>query len=159
MTAGHAHRYHSRVVWQGSTGVGYADYDRTHHASTPPAEGQMRLSADAPFRGDPGLQNPEQLLLVAASSCQLLTFLAMAARAGLDVLAYEDEAEAVMPVASSPMRITRVVLRPRILVGPSVDPQQVQQLVARAHDDCYIANTLSAEVAVEPVIEQAGSAT
>ncbi|PZS32371.1 MAG: osmotically inducible protein OsmC [Pseudonocardiales bacterium] len=149
------HRYESHLVWQGSTGVGYAGYPREHRVLTPPSGTELRLSADPAFRGDPALPNPEQLLLAAASSCQLLSFLALAALAGVDVVAYEDDAEAVMPEDQTPVRITRIVLRPQIVVAAGVDIDQVRQLVSQAHDTCYVANTLNAEVVIEPAIEHA----
>src|SRR3712207_835568 len=111
------HRYRSSLTWRGSTGVGYDDYDRSHHVTTPPAEAGLELSSDPAFRGDPALANPEQLLVAAASSCQLLSFLAYAARSRIDVVAYEDDADAVMPKDSKPMRITHITLRPRIVVA------------------------------------------
>ncbi len=122
---------------------------------TPPATAEMVLSADPSFAGDSALHNPEQLLLAAASSCQLLSFLALAANAGIDVVHYEDDAEAVMPVTTERMRITRLILRPHIAVAAGTDLTQVADLVTAAHEGCYIANTLSAEVSVEPAIEQA----
>ena len=109
----HPHTYTSRLSWQGSTGVGYDAYDRTHRIATPPADGELVLSSDPAFRGSPALTNPEQLLLAAASSCQLLSYLAMAARSRIDVLSYDDEADAVMPEDVRPVRITRITLRPR----------------------------------------------
>lgn len=147
------HRYRSQLRWQGSTAVGYASYQRAHRVETPPSETEFRLSADAAFRGDPALPNPEQLLLAAASSCQLLSFLALAAQAGIDVVAYSDDAEAIMPAGRTPMRITQVVLRPRIVVAPGADLDQVRQLVEQAHDGCYIANSLTAEVVLDPAVE------
>jgi len=62
-----------------------------------------------------------QLEVLAAASCQLLSFLAVAARARLDVVAYEDDAEGVMPEGDHPVRLTRIVLRPRIVLaaGPT----------------------------------------
>ncbi|MDP9384571.1 MAG: OsmC family protein [Actinomycetota bacterium] len=146
------HLYRSRLSWRGSTGAGYDDYDRTHHVSIEPARLELVLSSDAAFRGDPDLGNPEQLLLAAASSCQLLSFLAYAARSRIDVIAYEDEAKAVMPEDQEPIRITRITLRPRIVVA-SGDPDRVRRLVDKAHDACFIANTLNAEMVIEPTIE------
>jgi organic hydroperoxide reductase OsmC/OhrA len=142
------HHYRSHLAWTGSTAAGYRGYDRTHQVRTPPAPGDLRVSADPAFRGDPEVHNPEQLLLAAASSCQLLSFLALAARAGIDVLAYEDDAEAQMPAAIERMRITRVILRPRITVAAGTDHDQ-------GHEGCYIANTLNAEMLIEPTIETA----
>ena len=151
----HTHSYTSVLSWRGSTGVGYDAYDRTHRVVTPPASGELELSSDPAFRGTANLANPEQLLLAAASSCQLLSFLAMAARSRIDVLAYDDEAEAVMPEAVRPVRITRITLRPRIVVADVVDLEKARKLVGRAHAACYIANTVNAEIVLEPVIEHA----
>ena len=85
--------------------------------------GQLKLSADATFRGvcGPDRVVPEQRPLAAASSCQLLSFLAMAANAGVDVMHYEDDAEAVMPEVRDRMRITRIVLRPDMVVAAGTD--------------------------------------
>ena len=80
----------------------------------------LDVSADPAFLGDPTLLNPEQLLLLAAVSCQLLSFLAVAARARLDVVEYRDDADAEMPEDDLPVRITRINLRPRITVRGEV---------------------------------------
>jgi organic hydroperoxide reductase OsmC/OhrA len=118
----------------------------------PPAPGVITLSSDPAFLGDAERPNPEQLLLAAASSCQLLSFLAIAARSRVDVLAYDDEAEAIMPEETKPMRISQITLRPRIIAAAS-DPDRVRRLVDRAHHDCFIANTVNAEIRIEPTIE------
>src|SRR5215210_5409038 len=149
----HVHVYRSALSWEGSTGVGYEAYERSHSVILAPTEAELALSSDAAFRGDADRTNPEQLLLAAASSCQLLSFLALAARSRVDVLAYEDSAEAVMPDDAKPMRITRITLRPRIVVGNSSDRDRVTRLVERAHHECFIANTLNAEIDIQPVIE------
>ena len=84
----HTHTYRTELAWVGSTGVGYDAYDRAHRVDAAPAEAALDLSSDPAFRGDPARLNPEQLLVAAASSCQLLSFLAVAARARLDVVGY-----------------------------------------------------------------------
>ena len=154
--ATHVHTYRSQLTWEGSTAVGYEHYERAHRVVMPPAEGDLKLSSDAAFLGDGRLANPEALLLAAASSCQLLEFLAIAARSRIDVLSYSDEAEAVMHEDVQPMRITRIVLRPRIVVAEGSPVERVERLVHKAHDQCYIANTLNAEMALEPEIHVTG---
>lgn len=153
----HAHTYRARLSWQGSTADGYEAYDRTHRVVVPPADDELVLSSDPAFHGNGRLPNPEQLLVAAASSCQLLMFLAIASRSRIDVLAYEDDAKAVMPEDEKPMRITRITLRPRITVAAGDDLARVRRMVERAHDGCYIANTLNAEIVVEPIIEHGAS--
>ncbi len=148
----HTHAYQARLLWRGSTGAGYDSYERTHRVAVPPADGELVLSSDPAFHGDAHLPNPEQLLLASASSCQMLMFLAIAARSRIGVLAYTDDAEAIMPEDQKPMRITRITLRPRIVVAAGADLDRVRRLVERAHDRCFIANTLTAETVVDPTI-------
>ena len=153
---GKTHNYSSRLEWNGATADGYDHYDRTHTVSSPPAPARLKLSSDPAFRGAAELQNPEQLLLVAASSCQLLSFLAIMARARLNVVAYTDEASAVMPEDSARMHIPRTRRRPRLGGAAPGAEDRVRRYVGLAHDECFIANSLSAEIVIEPRIEAAG---
>ncbi|HEY2332396.1 MAG TPA: OsmC family protein [Acidimicrobiales bacterium] len=147
------HRYEVSCTWSGSTGLGYDHYDRAHDA-TATASGAvaLRLSGDASFGGDPRLLNPEQLLVLAASSCQLLSFLAIAARARIDVVDYHDVAEGFMPEDEPPIRITRIDLRPRITLAAPVPEARVLRLVDLAHRECYIANSLRTDIVITPTI-------
>jgi organic hydroperoxide reductase OsmC/OhrA len=90
--------------------------------------------------------------VLAASSCQLLSFLAVAARARIDVIEYRDDADGEMPEDDLPMRVTRITLRPRITIRGDVDDARVRHLVEVAHRECFIANSLTTEVVVEPGI-------
>jgi organic hydroperoxide reductase OsmC/OhrA len=103
-------------------------------------------------RGDPAVLNPEQLLLMAASSCQMLWFLHLAAKARIDVVSYEDEATALMPEDDEPTRITEIALRPRIVVNGDASEERVRKLVETAHDYCYVANSLNSDVTIEPTV-------
>ncbi|HEY5156025.1 MAG TPA: OsmC family protein [Acidimicrobiales bacterium] len=147
------HRYTALTAWEGSTGVGYDDYQRAHEVAVPPALAGLALSSDPAFLGDPTRLNPEQLLLAAATSCQLLAFLAVAARARVDVVGYRDEASAEMPEDDLPMRLTRIVLRPHIRVRGAVTVERIEHLVEVAHRECFIANSLRSEMVIEPTIE------
>ncbi len=147
------HSYKTTLDWSGSTGSGYDEYSRTHRVELGGVSGGLVLSSDAAFLGSSELANPEQLLLAAASSCQLLAFLALTARSRVDVLAYRDSAEAIMPEDITPMRITAITLRPQIAVNAGTDPERVKRLVEKAHQGCFIANSLNTDVSLEPTIE------
>jgi organic hydroperoxide reductase OsmC/OhrA len=149
------HRYTASCAWHGSTAAGYDAYDRRHQATSPPAPESLELSSDPAFRGDAALLNPEQLLVMAAASCQLLSFLAVAARARIDVVDYQDVAEGEMPEADRPIRITRITLRPRITVRGAVDDERIHHLVEVAHRECFVSSSLNTEVAVEPDVMRA----
>lgn len=147
------HHYRAASSWSGSTAAGYRTYDRTHEAGAAPSTAVLTLSSDPAFLGDPGHLNPEQLVVIAASSCQLLSFLAVAARARLDVRDYRDDASATMPEADHPIRLAEIVLRPRIVLAAGPSEQRVRHLVEVAHRECFIANSLATPVRVEPVVE------
>jgi organic hydroperoxide reductase OsmC/OhrA len=149
------HRYATSLSWTGSTADGYESYTREHHVSAPPARDELRLSSDPHFRGDADRLNPEQLVVAAASSCQLLSFLARAARARVEVLDYSDDAEGTMDEADQPMWIQRIVLRPRIVVAAGTSEERVRKLVDSAHHGCFVANSLKTAIEVEATIEVA----
>jgi organic hydroperoxide reductase OsmC/OhrA len=144
------HRYQTRLRWTGSTGLGWERYDRTHTVLAPPAEQEIRLTTGE-AKGDAAVLNPEQLVVMAASSCQMLMFLHLASKARIDVVAYEDHAAAVMPADEG--RITELTLRPRIVIAGDASEERVRKLVDAAHEHCYIANTLRSEMKMEPTVE------
>jgi organic hydroperoxide reductase OsmC/OhrA len=146
------HRYETRLRWTGSTGLGWEGYDRAHSATAPPAEQEIRLTTGESL-GDPAILNPEQLLVMAASSCQMLSFLHVAAKARIDVVEYEDAATGLMPDDVKPLHITQVTLRPRIAIEGEADEERVRNLVQIAHDYCFIANSLNSDMTIEPQIE------
>jgi organic hydroperoxide reductase OsmC/OhrA len=145
------HAYLSLLQWEGSTASGIRGYSRTHSVIAPPAVQRLALSADPAFRGDPDLLNPEQLLLTAASSCQLLSFLGEAARAGVEILSYEDEASACLDTERGRLDAIRLAVTVRVAAG--TDPEAVRELTARAHRACYVANSLAVPVDIETVVE------
>ena len=151
------HLYNARCRWRGDTGLGYEHYDRSHSAEAPPATQRLTVTTGEAL-GDPSQLNPEQLVVMAASSCQLLWFLHVAAKARVEVIEYEDEAEGEMPEDDPPVRLTRIVLRPRIVVRPGPSEERIQQLAELAHEHCYIANSLTTEVLLEPRVEFAADA-
>jgi organic hydroperoxide reductase OsmC/OhrA len=150
----HVHTYAITCAWHGSTGIGYDDYDRTHTINTADgtADTEVTLTSDPAFRGNPALLNPEELLVMAASSCQLLSFLAVAARARVDVVDYRDVAEGTMPGDLRPMWITEIALHPNITVRGHVSEDRIRHLCEVAHDECFIANSVRTEITVEPTI-------
>lgn len=101
---------------------------------------------------DAAAVDPEEALTAAVSSCHMLFFLDFAARAGFVVDRYLDEAVAVMGKDErGKTAITRVTLRPAVtFVGGAPDTAALDALHHRAHEACYIANSIRADVRVEP---------
>lgn len=99
----------------------------------------------------PGAVDPEQMLVAALSACHMLTFLHKAREAGFVVAAYRDRAEGVMAAnAEGRMAVARVVLRPEITYqGGDPDAATRERLHHAAHEECFIANSVTTEVVVE----------
>lgn len=100
---------------------------------------------------DAAAVDPEEALVAAVSSCHMLFFLDFAARAGLVVDRYTDHAVAVMGRDErGRTSILEVRLRPAILfIGRAPDPAAMHALHHQAHEACYIANSIRAEIRVE----------
>jgi organic hydroperoxide reductase OsmC/OhrA len=104
-----------------------------------------------PFSNPAGV-DPEEALVAALASCHMLFFLDFARRAGFVVDSYDDDAEGVM--ATGPdgrVWMARVTLKPRIVFAGDKRPRraEVDALHHRAHEACYIANSVKSEVRVE----------
>ncbi|MEU3959545.1 OsmC family protein [Streptomyces buecherae] len=146
----HTHRTHPH--WDGSTADGVRGSSRDHTAVAPPAAARVDLSADPAFRGDPDRLNPEQLVVMAASSCQMLSFLGAAARAGMTVLGYDDEASSHLDPTAEPPRLAAIRLRVTVRVAAGTGPARVREIAERAHRSCYVANSLSVPVEVATTV-------
>jgi len=143
------HRVH--VAWErGGVDFGYESYPRDHRWRF---EGGVEVPGTAApaFRGDPKRVDPEAAFVAALSSCHMLTFLAIASRKRLVVDAYEDEATGFLEKNDAgKLAMTRVVLRPRVaFAGAAPSAETVADLHARAHHECFIANSVRTEVSVE----------
>ena len=96
--------------------------------------------------------DPEEALVAAVSSCHMLWFLDLARRAGHAPSSYDDEAAGTLDKCDDgKVRITRVMLRPKIAwAGTAPETARLEALHHQAHEACFIANSITAEVVVEP---------
>ncbi|MHB8634894.1 MAG: OsmC family protein [Fimbriimonadaceae bacterium] len=148
------HFYRTRVTWTGGASgpaVSYESYSRAFRVDMA-GKASIEASADPSYRGDAALVNPEEMLVASISGCHLLTYLALAVRARMDVISYEDEAEGIMQMESGKMKVTDVILRPSIVLGPGADLDKAQALHDQAHDQCFIANSVTCDIRVEAMI-------
>ena len=100
---------------------------------------------------DPAGVDPEEAFVASLSSCHMLVFLDFARREGWVVDAYVDAAEGVLEKrGDGKMAMTRVTLRPKVTwfgTWPSADV--IADLHHRAHEACFIANSVTTDVSVE----------
>jgi organic hydroperoxide reductase OsmC/OhrA len=98
--------------------------------------------------------DPEEAFVASLSSCHMLTFLDLARRAGFVIDSYEDHAEGLMEKnAAGRLWMARVTLRPRIVFsGQLPSPDELAHLHHDSHDMCFIANSVTTDVRVEPPV-------
>lgn len=144
-----AHGFPLKVSWSGSTAT--RSFTRAAEASAPGKPVIELSSGDPASGGDMTRWNPEDLLGASLSMCHMLTFLALAAKVGLDVRGYEGDAEAVLDTVDRVTSVTKVVLRPRVTLAPGSNVAKATEMFHKAHKYCYIANSVRAETVMEPV--------
>lgn len=97
--------------------------------------------------------DPEEAFVAALASCHMLFFVDYARRAGFIVDSYVDEATGTMEKnEEGRIAVTKVTLRPRTEFSGEQKPTpgEVVQLHHRAHEDCFIANSVTTKVTIEP---------
>ena len=152
-----AHHFDCRLVWTGAQKGGTTRYEAYSREAQIEIDGKPPLSVSAapPFLGDPALHNPEDLLVAALSTCHFLSYAALCARGGIEIVAYEDRAHGTMDRRDGKVRFTEVVLRPRVTIAAGGDVAKATALHARAHAVCFIASSVNFEVRHEPEISVA----
>ena len=130
-------------------------YSRAHEWAfdgglTVPASASPHI-VPAPWN-DPAGVDPEEAFIASLSSCHMLFFVDFARRAGFVVDSYVDEAEGVLEKRDDgKMWMSRVTLRPPVEFSGEKRPSdsEIADLHHRAHDACFIANSVTSEVIVE----------
>lgn len=108
---------------------------------------QVLPASSAPeYKGDPAKADPEEMLVGSLSSCHMLWFVALARAKRLNLVAYEDDAEGTMDGT----RFTGATLRPRATFDDGTDAETIRDLHHKAHERCFISNSVNFPVEVEP---------
>ena len=148
--------YTATIRWSAQPGEDFAkgQYSRAHGWAfdggvTVPASASPHI-VPAPW-SDAGGVDPEEAFVASLSSCHMLFFLDFAKRAGFAVASYVDEAEGVLAKRDDGrMWMSTVTLRPRVeWMGEAPDAGSIAGLHHRAHEACFIANSVTTKVIVE----------
>jgi organic hydroperoxide reductase OsmC/OhrA len=149
-------KYTAKLEWQ-RNGAAFTDnrFSRAHRwmfdggADVPASASPLVVP---PPLSDPAGVDPEEAFVAAIASCHMLWFLSLAAKQKFVVEHYRDDAVGIMEKNEhGKTAITRVTLRPEI--GFSGDarpsPEELQALHQRAHENCFIANSVRTEITIE----------
>ncbi len=112
----------------------------------------LEVASPPEFKGHPGIWTPEDLLVSAVVSCTMTTFLSLAARKEIVLDSYECDATGTLEMVEGKFRFSRVVLRPRIVVGREEDRDRALEVFHQAEASCLVASSLLTKVEGEPEI-------
>jgi len=110
------------------------------------------MTAAPDYGGDTRYVNPEEALAAALSSCHMMTFIALAAKARWKLTKYRDRAVAVLgKTGDGRTWVSEIVLHPltEFAAGHDIGADKLSEMHARAHRYCFVANALSCDMRVE----------
>jgi organic hydroperoxide reductase OsmC/OhrA len=147
------HNYNLTAIWTGNKGDGTKNvrtYDRNHTVSIQ-GKPELFLTTDNPAVGDKSKLNPEDLLVTAISSCHLLSYLYVCSLEGIIITSYTDNATGIMiEQAGGGGSFKEVTLNPIFTVAEESMVEKAIELHHKAHEICYIANSVIFEVKCNP---------
>lgn len=150
-----SHQYAMHLVWTGNKGEGtstYRSYDRSYTISIN-NKADFYGTADPLFRGDATKHNPEELLVMALSSCHLLSYLHLCAVNGIVLTEYEDDARGTM--VEDEVKggyFAEVTLNIKMKITDISKNEIASELHHQANKLCFIANSVNFPVRHNVVI-------
>ena len=141
-----SNRYSRRHVIRFDGGVGIPGSSSPHVVPVP--------------QSDPAAVDPEEMFVASIASCHMLWFLAIAAKRKFCVDRYSDSAVGIMGKNTAGKDYVCVVtLRPEVAFSGERMPslEELQALHHRAHEECFIANSVKTEIRCEPVLGARGT--
>lgn len=135
----------AKISWQRSGEFSHTGFV-THHEAEISGISIPMSTANTPEHVD-----PEQALAASLASCHMLTFLALAAKKRLVVESYDVEAVAHASLNEKGRTFVKMIeLKPKVEFSQDsgVDAEQLEKMHHKAHDHCFIANSLLSEVVI-----------
>jgi organic hydroperoxide reductase OsmC/OhrA len=147
--------YHATIRWtRGEQEFAHQHYSRGHtwhfdEGIAVPASASPHV-VRAPWAVAAAV-DPEEAFVASLSSCHMLFFLSYCSRDGFIVESYEDAASGVLEKGpSGKIVMTSVTIRPVVTFRGALPTQaQFDAWQHQAHEECYIANSVTSTVNVE----------
>lgn len=153
-----AHQFETTLRWPATSTQALPPEPAFSRNSILGGTGKPDVPASSPavYGGDDTRYNPEELLLMALAQCHMLTYLAIAAKKRMTILAYEDRATGTLSVGdhgtAGKMSMQEVTLHPRVIVAKGTNLAEAEAIHEKAHANCFIANSVNFPVTHEAVI-------
>jgi organic hydroperoxide reductase OsmC/OhrA len=124
------------------------------HLSKIAGKPDLNISAAREFKGQKDQYNPEDLLLSALSSCHMMSYFYVCQQQGIEIIDYKDNAVGTLELRPDfSGGFTKVQLNPVVTISNASQETPAIDLHKKAHELCFIANSVNFEVIIDPVIE------
>jgi organic hydroperoxide reductase OsmC/OhrA len=144
----------SRARWTGtyvSGQTGGRSYTRDMLVE-PDGKPPILGSAGARFFGDDTRYNPEDLMLASLAECHLLTYLALATKAGIRLTSLSIEVTGTLGSLDGKTRFVRAALTAHTGVAAGADAERARGLHAEAHEGCFMSSSVNFPIEVVAVV-------
>jgi organic hydroperoxide reductase OsmC/OhrA len=150
-----SHQFQARITWPRTAGASTAtaEYSRDY---TLTLDGKPELFGSGPtvFKGDAAGLNPEEMLVASLAACHTLTYLSLCSHKGVTVIGYSDHGEGKLErVGPGKMKFVHVTLKPKVRIAAGGDAALALELHHKAHEGCFVANSVNFPVVVEASVE------
>jgi peroxiredoxin-like protein len=127
--------------------------DRVGELGSPELATTVEVATPPQFpKGVEGIWSPEHLFTAAISSCLMTTFLSIAENSKLEFLEFSCPAKGKLEMIDSKMRMTEVLLEPKIKLKNEADREKAERIIQKAESACLISNSVNAKVILQPKI-------
>lgn len=136
------------INWQREGEFSHEGFERRHQLQFNEGVNLTAGGAGNSFGSD-----PEQLFAAAMASCHMQTFLVLASKKRLQVVSYDDTAVAELVKGEDGLfRVSVIRMTPKVVFeGDKLpDEETIRKMHDKAHHHCFIANSVSCGVVIEP---------
>lgn len=138
------HHYQVKISWQN---------DRKGVASSDVLPSTIEVATPPEFdKGMSGIWSPEHLLVAAANSCLMTTFLAIADNSKLNFISFESNAIGVLDKVDGKFMIVEIILHPTIVVDSAETVERAIRIIEKSEAACLISNSLKSKIVLQPKV-------
>lgn len=103
-------------------------------------------------KGMQGIWSPEHLLVAAANSCLMTTFLAIAENSKLEFKTFDSKAVGKLEMVDGKYMISEIELMPEVVISKETDKERADRVLQKSEKACLISNSLKSNIIFKPVI-------
>jgi peroxiredoxin-like protein len=139
-----AHYYDVNISWESN---------RKGLMSSPVLNTAIEAATPPEFpKGIPGIWSPEHLLVAAANSCLMTTFLAIAENSNLPFISFDSKASGKLEKVDGKFMISEITLSPVVVMEDESQKERMERVLQKSEAACLISNSLKSKIIFQPEV-------